>query len=118
MSPWRTELRATWERYLRDGQAEPLARFLASHPEAVRACGHTYPLLHRIRDVVAGDAAYRVLRCAACDEDLTIQPIAAELARPDDDGVPYRLTGPRLRQWVVEETEHESDGPVDWRNYE
>jgi hypothetical protein len=96
------QLRIRWEIYLVAGNSHPLLVFLGQYPQAAARCAHAYPYEHRITDVVLGDRAYRVGRCVLCNERLTFAPIALEVACPGETGVPYRLQGGALRNWVTQ----------------
>ena len=77
------------------------------------ACTHKYPFKHRIGDVSAGDAQYRVLRCVECGETWA-ESVKPELVRLDEPGVPIELDGPRLKDWVRDEDEWPLKDEPDW----
>ena len=107
-----------WEAFARDGNAAPVLAFLRAHPQTGVPCGHGYPALHRVRDVMLGDTPYRLSRCSICDEELSLAAIdPPTAARLDDAGVPYWLTGERLRDWVEDERRQPSKGPIDWEQW-
>ncbi|QOV91196.1 hypothetical protein [Humisphaera borealis] len=111
------KLKLAWERYLADGNAAQLLHLLQTASDAKR-CIHAYPSLHRICDIIVEKHPYRVMRCVACNETLFIEPISFEVAKLDQPGVPYRLNGDRLRQWVSDETLYAPKEVVDWAKYD
>ena len=76
-------------------------------------CGHEYPVLHRVLDIVTSEGSYRVVRCTKCAEAIFILRIDREMATPAL-GVPLGLRGERLGDWVWEETNNPKKGSQDW----
>jgi hypothetical protein len=112
---WRAQFRALWEAFANGGDAAPLLAFLREHPEAAVHCGHDYPQLHRVMDVMLDGKPYRLLRCATCGEELTLAPLDASAAT--SEGVPYWLNGVKLLDWVEDERRSPAEEPVDWERY-
>lgn len=110
------ELRVKWELFLATADGDQLLAFIDAHPEASMPCSHEYPMLHRIADFRHGEHAYRVTRCVACKEQLTVRLISADCAS-ESLGVPYDLSGSRLRDWVSSELKHPAKGQVDWERF-
>ena len=85
-------------------------------------CGHDYPYIHRILDLQAGSTWIRMIRCQRCCERLTFMRIS-EASGSNRVGVPFELTGHRLRAWVdaeaIEQADEDRDLPspyavMDW----
>jgi hypothetical protein len=49
-----------------------------------------------------------------CGERLIARIVPPAEARPQDPGIPYALSGQKLRQWVNQEAAHPAKGPIDW----
>ncbi len=111
------QLKRLWERYLSDLVAAPLLAFLGAHPRATLDCGHEYPHLHRVCDVALSGRMFRVNRCVTCGEALFFRPIPADVARPDEPGVPYRLSGAKLARWVDDVRRNDPKEETDWELY-
>ncbi len=77
-------------------------------------CAHDYPVKHRLFDLEVDGTGYRVLRCADCEERISIQ----ECPGADDlmPGVPLELAGWRLRVWIEDAREGKCVRPV-WADY-
>lgn len=80
-------------------------------------CSHEFPHLHRIVDFPTDESrGYRVCRCCACSERITIIPTDFAAAVP---GVPLEVTGVGLQQWVSDEIAHvEEDSPDCYYSHE
>lgn len=117
MAAWRNQLRLVWELYLNTGEATSLLAFIEAHPQSMQACGHEYPHLHRISDIVLNGRAFRVTRCFACGEELSFLPISSDTAAPKLGGVPYWLSGAKLGQWIEDESREDPEEDVDWEKY-
>jgi hypothetical protein len=112
-------LHAAFERFLKD--RDEAALLAAVHRSGGRApsADEDTPVAHRIRDVLLGGSAYRVVRVADPDDRTTklyIYPTdAPSFAQP---GVPFALQGEALWQWVEDELHSPTEGRVDWRRYD
>jgi hypothetical protein len=63
-----------WDAYLIDRDASALLAFIRAAPPVSQPCVHSYPDVHRIKDVNLCGHWYRVGRCARCDERLFFTP--------------------------------------------
>jgi hypothetical protein len=113
----RQQLRALWEAFTLSGDASPLTTFLAKHAWTRRHCGHEYPYLHRIGDVILEGRAFRVARCTSCGEELSFEPLVPEQAAVESPGAPYWLTGDGLKRWTAAEAANPSKASIDWDAY-
>ena len=80
-------------------------------------CNHEYPHFHRIADLISGDRAVRISRCAACGDKMFVKAISPEIADPIMLGVPFELNGSNLQRWIVDEVADPSKGSVNWNAY-
>ena len=114
-----TNLKMAFEQFLVDQDASALVaelRFNRCRPPK----DASYPNLHRVLDFIHESNGYRVTRLVAADsEDIFIE--SSDFANPDETGVPYRLQGLQLRQWMDDATEKRApelnSGEVDWGYY-
>jgi hypothetical protein len=98
------------ERFFATGDVEFVVQAIQQREAA---CTHSYPVCHRIRDVRLDEGGIRICRCVACDRAFVV---AIEHAS-DEAGVPWQLRGERLHEWVIDEAEHPSRGPIDWADW-
>ena len=101
ISRYRRELRQHWDLFTQDHNAAKLLAFVRNNPTVTTDCGHEFPYLHRICDVILEGQAFRLSRCSTCEEELSLKPIPLEIAHSNDPGVPYWLRGQSLRDWAL-----------------
>src|SRR5262245_48305740 len=65
-------------------------------------CAHKYPYLHRIADIVRGNLAVRVTRCATCAEKVFVAKIDLSIADASSPGVPYLAFNPTTRGSMID----------------
>ena len=94
------------------GDTQGLMDLVNKDPEATRACGHEYPEMHRIRDFETHAGGIRLCRCVPCGERLFL----VRVLNPNLEatGVPLRLKGDCLKEWVATERKSPMKGPIDW----
>jgi hypothetical protein len=74
-------------------------------------CNHTYPFLHRIKDLELGNKIIRVCRCHSCLNRIFFIFNNKIFPRV---GVPYELSDTRIKEWVLQEYEWPFKAAIDW----
>ena len=108
-------IHSLWKTSSVDRDFVPLMAFLDGHSAYCQPCGHDYPTLHRLADFIHDGRAFRVCRCAACGERLSVTLLSIKSGSAP--GVPYQLTGSELQRWIDDESEEESNEETDWSRY-
>jgi len=110
-TPLDSQLKREIESFLKTGEGSPILNLIRANPDVQVACGHSFPDLHRIQDLILEDRRYRLLRCVTCGERLVLEPLSQE---PGEPGVPLWLSGDALLYWACREKKYPSEGPIDW----
>jgi hypothetical protein len=119
MSP--DPLHAAFDRFLSDRDEAALLAAIAEHGGRAPSIDLDCPVAHRICDVCLGGSGYRVVRVADPDDHTTklyiyaMDSKALSFAKP---GVPFRLQGEALWQWVEDELRSPTEDRVDWSRYD
>lgn len=96
-----TEIKLAWESYLRNGDDVALISAITQFAKPLPS-EYDYPYAHRICDIKLGQQAFRVVRIA--DESETIFICRCDVPDFVSEGVPYWVTGEKLRRWLRLET--------------
>ncbi len=91
-------LQALWRACSTSGDFTRLITLVDSPSAVTKTCDHDYPSLHRLFDFTAGDRAFRVCRCGACDERVYLSRLPLTEAS-SEMGVPVELGGAALQSW-------------------
>lgn len=112
MSP----LRVAYEKYLHDCNVAQFANAIEQHGGIEPPPEVDLPIVHRICDVYLEDKWYRIVRVYDLSSREWDMLVYATNAGNDQLGVPYRLQGSGLHQWVIDELAIASDEDSDWED--
>jgi hypothetical protein len=112
-------LHNAFERFLDDRDEAALLAAVRRYGGRAPSKDVDHPVAHRICDVQLDGSGFQVARVFDPDDKATklyIYPTdSPSVTQP---GVPFRLQGAALQQWVEDESRSPTKGPVQWSRYE